>query len=294
MLKWLVITTVGLMCAIWNTDLMADPWSKSLDLNLTLTQNGYSDSWKGGEAGSASWVSNASGIFEKKASQMFRYKATIKLAFGQTHIQDKDTKQWASPRKTTDLIDIENLGLFTLNSFVDPYIALRLETQFLDASVSGINRYFSPARLTESGGVARIFYKKEKDELASRLGFALRQIITSVVIDTATKTTESQTARDGGIEMVTDLKQSISSTIMFTSKLTLFKALFYSKADQFKGTPAQDYWKAIDVNFENKLSASIVKYIEVSFYLQTLYDKEIDLRGRFKQTLALSLTYKLF
>jgi hypothetical protein len=29
-------------------------------------------------------------------------------------------------------------------------------------------------------------------------------------------------------------------------------------------------------------------------YMQLLYDKEIDLKGRFKQTLALGLTYKLF
>ncbi len=279
---------------LFAANLSANPWSKSLDLNLTITQNSYSDSWKGGEAGSASWAANAAGIFEKQASASFRNKTTVKLSFGQTHVQDKDTKQWAKPQKSTDLIDIENLGLFTLNSFVDPYIALRLEAQFLDASVSEIGRYFSPAKFTESGGIARVFYRADKNELISRLGFALRQTVTSTVVDTAAKTTETKSTQDGGVEMVSDFKQAISSTLMITSKLSLYKALFFSKADDFKGTVAEDYWKAVDINFENKISASVAKYVEVSLYLQTLYDKEIDLRGRFKQTLALGLTYKLF
>ncbi len=286
-----ILISIVIFCA---ANLTADPWSKSLDLNLTVTQNSYSDSWKGGEAGSASWVANASGIFEKQLYPSFRHKSTIKLAFGQTHIQNKDSKKWAKPQKSTDLIDFENLGLFTLNSFVDPYIALRLETVFLDASVGGINRYFSPAKLTESGGIARVFYKADKNELISRLGFALRQTLTSTIIDTAAAITESKSTQDGGLEMVGDFKQALSATMMITSKLSLYKALFYSKADDFKGTAAENYWKAVDVNLETKISASVAKYVEVSLYLQALYDKEIDLRGRFKQTLALGLTYKLF
>jgi len=286
-----ILLSIVVFCA---ANLMAGSWSKSLDINMTITQNSYSDSWKGGEAGSASWVANAAGIFEKQFNPSFRHKSTIKLAFGQTHIQNKDSKRWAKPQKSTDLIDFENLGLFTLNSFVDPYIALRLETVFLDASVSGINRYFSPAKFTESGGIARVFYRNDKNELISRLGFALRQTMTSTIIDTAAGKTESKSTQDGGIEMVSDFKQAISATLMITSKLSLYKALFYSKADDFKGTIAEDYWRAVDVNFETKISASVAKYVEVSLYLQALYDKEIDLRGRFKQTLALGLTYKLF
>ena len=39
-------------------------WNPDLDLNLTLTQNSYSDNWAGGDAGSLSWVvsSNSSAI----------------------------------------------------------------------------------------------------------------------------------------------------------------------------------------------------------------------------------------
>ena len=66
--------------------------------------------------------------------------------------------------------------------------------------------------------------------------------------------------------------------------------MFFSESDE-AGT---DDWKAIDVNWENRVSAAVAKYVTVSLYLQLLYDKETDTRGRFKETLALGLTYKLF
>lgn len=272
----------------------AEPWTKSFDTDLTLTQNSYSDSWKGGEAGNISWVWNANGQFEKQASPRFKFRNTSKFSFGQTHIQDKETKDWAKPQKSTDLIDIENLGLYTLHSYVDPYVGLRFESQFLDASVPGVNLYLNPKKITESAGVARQFYKKEKDELLSRLGFAFRQIITEMVVDTLTEETDTETTNDGGIESVTDLKLTLSETLKFTSKLSLYKAFIFSESDELEGTPQEDYWKAIDVNWENHLSAAVAKYITVSLYMQLLYDKQIDKRGRLKETLSLGVTYKLF
>jgi hypothetical protein len=269
-------------------------WSKSMDINLTMTENSYSDSWAGGEAGNVSWVSNANGVFEKQVSPIFKFKNTTKLSFGQTHIQDKTTKKWAKPIKSTDLIDIENLGLLTIKSFIEPYAALRLETEFYDASVTSIRRYFSPAKITESAGGARTIYKANKNELLTRLGFAFRQIITSQITDTLAKNTKTETTNDGGFESVTDFKYTLSQNLSLTSKLDIYKAIFYSKSKSLKGTPEANYWQMADVNWENRLSASVAKYVTVSFYTQLLYDKEISLKGRFKQTLALGLTYKMF
>jgi len=293
-MKIFIIAAISL-ASVFNWPLAsAEPWSKSFDTDLTLTQNSYSDSWTGGEAGNVSWVWNANGLFEKQASPKFKFRNSSKFSFGQTHTQDKETKDWAKPQKSTDLIDIENLGLFTLKSYVDPYVGLRFESQFLDASVPGVNLYLNPKKITESAGVARQFYKKEKDELLSRLGFALRQIITGVVTDTLLEETETESANDGGIESVTDLKLTLSETLSYTSKLSLYKALFFSGSDEVEGTPQENYWKAIDVNWENRLSAAVSKYVTVSLYTQLIYDKEIDRRGRFKETLSLGITYKLF
>jgi hypothetical protein len=130
--------------------------------------------------------------------------------------------------------------------------------------------------------------------LLTRVGFALRQIITSEVTDTLAKTTKSRTTNDGGFESVTDFKYVLSQNLQFISKLDLYKAIFFSKSKSLLGTPLASYWKMADVNWENRLSASVAKYVTVSLYTQLLYDKEISLRGRFKQTLALGITYKMF
>jgi hypothetical protein len=272
----------------------ADPWKKLLDLNLTLTQNSYSDNWTGGEAGNLSWVANANSGFEKKHSERLTSKTTSRFSFGQTHAQDKETKDWAKPEKSTDLIDIETLARFTLQVWVDPYLALRFESQFLDNSYPELKRYLNPKKITESAGISRQFYKTEKNEILSRLGFALRQIITEDIADTAQKSTEINSTNDGGIESVTDMQLALSDKISYTSKLSLYKAFFYSKSKELKGTPQEDYWKEIDANWENTVSVSVAKYVTVSLYAQLLYDKEIDKKGRFKETLSLGLTYKLF
>ncbi len=269
-------------------------WQKSLDLGLTLTQNSYSDNWTGGEAGNVTWVANANSIFEKQLSQKLNSRSTIALAFGQTHSQNQETKKWASPKKTTDLIDLESLARFTLNLWVDPYLALRFESQFLNAEVPQIPRYLDPKKLTESGGIARQFYKTENDEILSRLGLALRQIITQDIVDTTLEKTHTNSTNDGGLESVTDVKLTLSEKISYISKLSLYKAFFYSKSDELKGTPRENYWKQPDVNWENTLYLSVSKYVTVSLYTQLLYDKEISTKGRFKETLAMGLAYKLF
>ena len=273
----------------------ADGWERTLDFNLTLTQNSYSDNWAGGEAGSVNWMANSNLKAAKQLSSKVNWSNTLKLAFGQTHQQDAETKQWRKPFKSTDLIDGETLARFTLGAFVDPYLAFRAISQFLDASVPEVKRYVNPMTLSESGGASKLLLKNDETELLSRFGLGLRQVMNKEIIDTLEGKTETQTTNDGGFESVTDFKTSLAEgKISYSAKLTLFKAIFYSESDELKGRPEEDYWKSVDVNWENIFSASITKYLTVNLYLQFLYDKEVDLKGRLKETLALGLTYKLF
>jgi hypothetical protein len=276
------------------TTSFAGSWSKSVDANLTLTQNAYSDNWVGGEAGAISWTFNVNALAEKQLNPKLHNKNTLKLSFGQTHNQDVETDDWQKPVKSTDLIDFETVLRFTLGAFVDPYTAGRAESQFYDASDPEKSRLMNPLRLTESIGAAKVFIKEEKRDLTSRLGFAFRQHINRDMLDPATDERSTETTNDGGIELVTDFKTPLAKDrITFTSKLSIFKALFYSESDELEGLPNEDYWKSPDVNWENIFAASITEYIMVNLYVQWLYDKEIDKVGRFKQTLALGLTYKL-
>lgn len=282
-------------------DSTAAGWKTSLVLDLTATQTAYSDSWVGGEAGALSWVGNLNGAAEKQASPLVNFKSRLKLSFGQIHAQQivrdpvtgVEDKYWEKPKKSTDLIDWENVGRVTGGWVVDPYAALRLESQFLDASFEAKKRFFNPIKLTESAGIARKLYERDKDQIITRLGFAVREIFRKVIIDSTTLATSDSTLTDGGIESVTDINLSLRENIQYTGKLTLYKALLFSEKDKLKGEPSEDYWKAVDVNWENIISASITKIISVNFYLQFLYDKEVERRGRLKETLGIGFVAKM-
>ena len=135
-----VIVVVGL---ILSTQASAEPWTLSADANLILTQNAYSDNWVGGESGAISWTFNSNWLAERQLNPKIHTKNTLKLLFGQTHNQDVETRDWAKPVKSTDLIDFESVLRFTLGAFVDPYAGFRIETQFLDQSDPELDRYFT-------------------------------------------------------------------------------------------------------------------------------------------------------
>ena len=288
----IIILSTGLVVA-QEIDTSHVGWKKSLVIDVTTTQTAYSDSWDGGESGAFSWVGNLNGAAEKRLNEWFHLRSTLKLSFGQTLTQNED-KSWNRPKKSTDLIDFENVGRFLLNTYIDPYVAFRVESQFLNASFSPRKRYLTPTKLTESAGIARRFYEKENDLITSRLGLALRQIIKrEVIIDSVNILTEDSTLTDGGIESVTDVSLTLNHQMQYTGKLTLYKAFFFSGKDEVKGTPFEDDWKAVDINWENIIAASLSKIITVNFYTQLLYDKEVSKKGRFKETLGIGFVFKM-
>jgi len=271
----------------------AEPWKKTIDLGFTITQNSYSDNWVGGEAGNIAWISLANGIFEKQVSPKFNYRNNTNLQFGQTHSQDKETKDWKKPIKSTDKIDIDNLGRFTLNAFVDPYVAFRLQSQFLDGSNTAKDKLLDPILLTESAGIAKSLLNRDKNQIITRLGFSFRENLDRVFDESDSTKAKLQTNTDGGLESVTDITYKLTKNTNYVGKLTLFKALFFSKADDFKGKPDENYWKAVDANWESTIATAISKYITLNLYTQLLYDKQVSLKGRFKENFGLGFTYKL-
>ena len=283
----------GVLVVLAGTACAGEPWKIDIEKNITLTQNAYSDNWVGGEASALSWVFNSNSIAEKQLHTMIHNKNTLKLSFGKTHNQDVETKRWAKPVKSTDLIDFETVFRLMLHSFVDPFVSGRIESQFLDGSDPEKDRHINPIKITESVGVAKVFIKNEKQEWTARIGASTRQFINRDALDPLSGKRETLTSNDMGLEFVNDFKTPLAGErITFTSKLTVYGALFYSEEDEFKGEPNADYWKSPDVNWENIFTASITKYLMVNLYIQLLYDKEIDLGGRLKQTLSLGLTYK--
>ena len=108
-----------------------------------------------------------------------------------------------------------------------------------------------------------------------------------------TKNTDDSTLTDFGVEWVTDAILTLSDKMVYTSKLTTYKAFAYSDKDKVKGTPFEDDWKAVDIKWENIVAANVSKIVAVFLYTQFEYDKQISKRVRIKETLALGLTFKM-
>jgi len=293
---WLVIFAMSAGCAYAQEQTEEENpyvWKTHVETGLALTQSAYSDNWTGGEVGSIIWAANLHGTAVKQLSSKFRNENDLKLAFGQTHSQNQETKVWSKPQKSTDKIRFDTILKLTLQAWVDPYVAGVFESQFYDASVPEVKRYINPMTLTESVGASRTLFDRENGKATTRLGFGLRQVINRAVVDTLEGTTETETSYDGGIEWVTDWMALLSETLTYTTKLTVFQALFYSEAEDLEGTEKADYWKAADMAWENLLTARVSKIVQVSLAWELLYDKEIDKGGRFKETLALGVAWVL-
>jgi hypothetical protein len=269
----------------------AATWEKTADLGLSLTQSNYNSHWTGGEAGSVNWIANANLNAIGKFSEKFSLQENLKLSFGQTHTQNKDTKEWAKPEKSSDRIFLESVGLLTLGGLFDPYASVTFESQFLDASISEIKRYVNPITLNESFGLSHTFADTAGTVFKSRLGLALQHFSDNRVTDVEAATQERSTITSGGINWVTDFEQLTSDEkLKYVTKLRVFWAWFNSESDN----PPTDDWKTPDLAWEHMLSATITSVLQVQLYLELQYDKEIDRAMRFKETLALGISYKLF
>jgi hypothetical protein len=275
------------------TDTTSRAWKLQIETSLGVTQSAYSDNWTGGEAGSIIWASGFHGTANRQLSRSWFFGNELTLAFGQTHSQNKDTKRWAVPEKSSDKIRYDGIVRLTRGWVVDPYVAGTFESQFLDAS--GMKkRYVNPMDLTETAGMARVLMNVPDIRFLSvRLGAGARENIARMDDPIVPNHTLSKTTTYGGAEFVTALALGSAKTkYSFNSNLTLFQAVFNSEADKLKGQPNADYWKTVDVNWDNILRVDVTALLQVSLAWQLLYDKEISLGGRFKETLALGLAYR--
>ncbi len=266
----------------------------SFGTNFLISENAYSDNWNGDETGAISWVANLDGAIAWQMNRNLNWQNSIKLSFGQTHSQNSDTKKWYKPAKSSDIVDFESTLMMTLGLFVSPYLGGRIQTQFLDQSTDDKTFVLNPAIFTESFGIAKSLYNSGGNYFTARLGAGLRQYYDRNAIDSLTGFRSSELTNDSGIEFVADSKFAIiPNKIAYAGKLTLFKALYYSEAEALKDTPQENYWKALDVQWDNNLAANITNNVIVNLYLKLLYDREIDAGTRFMQSLSLGISYVL-
>ncbi len=265
--------------------LAAEGWQLDSDVMVNLTQSSYSDNWTGSELSNITWVAASNSTAQKQLKEWLKNKTSLNLAFGQTHLQKTDSngnKYWDAPEKSTDKIALESLLQFTLQSFVDPYVAGRLDSQFLDEQAGQETFLVNPLLFTESAGIMKTILDLEKTKLDVRLGGAVRENVDRRLDDVPV---------DGGVEGVANFKHVFSAlNASYNSKLTAYQALFNSKSDEL---PNED-WKALDYKWENLLTFKLWKLLGVNLTFDMIYDKEKASEAQWKESLGLGLSYTLF
>ncbi len=248
------------------------PWTHSLTGGLNLTQISFNDNWAQGGENALAYAVNLLG---KSVDDLPKtdWTTSYKFAFGQTKVGS------GSIRKTDDKIDLETLLTYKLGTYVNPYVAATLKTQFakgFDYNVdpdTAVSKFFDPAYLIQSAGIG---YQPIK-QIKTRLGAALREVITSQFVGYAGG---KKTKVEGGLESVTEINWQLQSNLLFTGKLELF--------DPFK-----DLEKVV-VRSDNTLAAKVSKYISVNFNVQLIKEpgeKVSQGKTQVKQSLALGLSY---
>jgi hypothetical protein len=271
----------------------ANAWKIDFNANLTMTANTYSNNWIGGEAGSVSWASQITAAAEKQCTPKLLNQNKLRLEFGQTLLQNSDSKVWSDPKKTTDLIDLEGVLKFTLGGFVDPYISVRGISQFMDERDTLLTRYFNPWDLSETFGVGRDIVKNEQVSWNARLGLGAHQTIdVDKLVEGSLVERDTKVDNDGGAELVSELKAiNKAKWLTYKSALKVFDAFLSTKAEETTVKGHENDWRYPHMNWEHILTMNLTKYVMINYYMQLMYDKELDRDVRFKQTLSLGLTY---
>jgi hypothetical protein len=250
-------------------------WQNELVGSLNFTQTNF-DNWAQGGENTLTWQANVNGRAVND-EEKYKWDSSGKISYGRSKLGGLES------RKSVDEVKLESVFTYLLGIYVNPYVAASAETQFTggfeytDESKSQISDFMDPGYLAQSAGVGY----EPVDEFKTRLGFALHETITRdypvpYADDPETDEVE-KTKVETGLESVTDFSKKLIGGILLTSKLELFSNL--------------ESLDAVDVKWDNIFSAKISKYIDVSFNVKFLYDKDISEKRQIKQALSLGLTY---
>ncbi len=250
-------------------------WQKELVSSLNIAQSSY-DHWVQGGENTLAWQLSLNSRFENEQPK-YNWTNSGKIAYGKNKVGD------AESRKTADEIILEFVFTYKLGLYVNPYIALKGQTQFTtgyaytDTSKKAISDFFDPAYFIQSLGLGY----SPSEEFKARLGFALKETFTQnfpvPYADNPDTPELEKTKIEAGMDLVAEFKKKLAENVLFTSKLDSFC--------NFKR------FDTIDVNWDNLFSARVSKYLSASYNFTLLYDKDQSSKRQVKQILALTLTF---
>jgi len=244
---------------------------------LNLTEVGFTH-WAQGGTNALSYVAGINGksVHEEAFTS---WATTYKLDFGQTKLGPGDI------RKTDDEINIESMMIYKFGVHVNPYVAASLLTQFArgytysdpdTAAPVQVSDFFDPAYLKQSAGMGWLVSK----EFQTRLGVALREVITNHFTQYAAQPLESESTKirvQGGLESVTEAEVPVDDNVLFRAKLDLFSP--------FK------HLSRIVLHGETSLVAKISKYFSTQLAAFFINDPDLSPYTQIKQGLSIGIIY---
>ncbi len=267
-------------------------WHTDISVGLDANQLSLNNNWKSGGKGNFTWKIYTRMEY-KYQREKFNWKNSLYCAFGQISVQEDEN--WRAPEKSTDILDFDSVLKLTLKKFIDPYVAISLDTQFHEGynpkSKKLVSRFANPLRLSQSAGMARNISKKKIFQLTTRVGYAAKEVIATKRSLRKLWTGDETKWRkiDGGFEWLTESKSEFGKGIVLTNKLKVFQALFSSINPQ---KDPQKNWKKTDVYWEQMFNAKLTQYVVFNVVVKFIYDRDTSKGGQFLENASLGLSYK--
>jgi hypothetical protein len=248
----------------------AGTWKYTANGNVNLSQ-AYFDNWTKGGSNALAWEGRLEGAANRKG-EGWDWESRAKAAFGQSRMADLGT------RKVADELTLETMYTRHFSEWLNPFASARLQTQFAPgydyddeagtrARVSGS---FDPTYLTQTVGLGRAW----GETFRARGGGSLKETFSAARYGYA--------GADGrkvepGASVIAELRYGFMENMLLTSVLDVF-------AD-FKGVDA------IDVRWENQVTAKVNSFVSANFGLDLLYDKDLSTSRQLRQSLAIGISF---
>jgi len=251
-------------------------WKHSMIASMNLSQVSYNH-WVAGGTNSLAYLAGVNGKSVRDDATT-NWGNSYKLTFGQTKLEGQDI------RKSDDEINLESMLTYKMGTHVNPYFAASLLTQFApgynytDTSRTQVSAFFDPAYLKQSAGVGW----KISDALTTRLGAALREIITSQFNQYASEPKEKEgrkTRIQGGLESVTELLLPVDDNVLLKAKADLFDP--FNTLDR------------IVLHGEAGLIAKVSKVFSAELNALFINEPDVSPFTQIKQGLSIGISYAL-
>jgi hypothetical protein len=245
---------------------------------MNLSQ-AYQDNWVKGGTDALSWelIMNASAVLDQ---QDFLWESRGKANYGRTKIQDM------ASRKSSDEWSLESIYTRKLGTWVNPFVSGAGQSQFTlgysyDDKASTPTRaaksdFFDPAYFTQTLGLGITPIK----DLTERLGATMKQTVSDAYgyADDKETTAKVETFKqEYGLSSTTEYKFALMQNILASTRLDLFA--------NFKG------WDEVDGHWDNRLTATVNKWVNVNFALEYLYDKDLSEDTQMRESLSVGLSF---